>query len=216
MHASLPRPEEPFSSQRRRAALLAAALLLGPAARGALAQGGPARPLTPQERTAKARAYFTDTPLQVHDGRTVRFFSDVLQDRVVLINFVFTGCGEACPLITQKVLHARQLLGPEAGQVRFVSISIDPENDTPKTLSQFAAKQGALAPDWLWLTGKKSHVDTVTQKLGAYTDNPQSHFTGLIVGNLRTDRWTKVRPDAASTLIAAELRRIGEFARPAS
>lgn len=167
--------------------------------------------LTPAQREAKARAYFTDTALLAHDGRTLRFYSDVLKDRVVLINFVFTGCGDACPLITQKLLHTRQLLGAQARDVRFVSISVDPDNDTPKTLAAFAERQSAVWPEWIWLTGAKNSVEAVTSRLGAFTEDPRSHVTGMIIGNLRTDRWTRVRPDAPPPVIVAELRRVGEL-----
>ena len=169
---------------------------------------------TPAQREAKQRAYFTDTPLLAQDGRALKFHADVLKDQLVLINFVFTECGDACPLITQKLLAVRQILGPQAAQVRFVSISIDPERDTPQTMTQFARKQGALDPQWLWLTGAKSNVDLVTKKLGAWTDDPQNHFTGLIVGNVRTDRWLKIRPDAPPAAIALQLRQLGELENP--
>ena len=188
---------------------LLAALMAGPAA---AAPDAAARPtLTPAEREAKARGYFTDTPLLAQDGRSLRFYADVLKERVVLINFVFTECGESCPLITHKLLQARGLLGAQARDVRYVSISIDPERDTPQTMTQFARKHGALDPEWLWLTGAKANVDLVTKKLGAYTNEPTDHFTGLIVGNLRTDRWIKIRPDAPPQVIAAQLRLVGGF-----
>lgn len=166
-------------------------------------------------REARARGYFTDTLLQAQDGRALRFYSDVLKDRVVLVNFVFTECGDACPLITHKLLQARQALGAQARAVRFVSITIDPEHETPQTMSAFARKHGAVDPEWLWLSGTKAHIDLVTKRLGAYTDTREEHFTGLIVGNLRTDRWVKIRPDAPAPTIAAQLRRVGELDGPA-
>lgn len=178
------------------------------------AGNAPPRTLTPAEREAKARNYFTDTTLLTQDGKSVRFYADVLKDHVVLINFVFTECGDACPLITHKLLQARQALGAQARQVRFVSISIDPEHDTPQTMTQFARKHSALDPEWLWLTGPKVNVDRVTKKLGAYTNDPTDHFTGLIVGNLRTDRWIKIRPDAPPAVIATQLRIVGELDAP--
>lgn len=165
----------------------------------------------PSAREAKARGYFTDTVLQAQDGRPLRFYSDVLKDQVVLVNFVFTECGEACPLITHKLLQARQALGEQARAVRFVSITVDPERETPQTMSAFARKHGAVDPQWLWLSGAKAGVDLVTRRLGAYTDSREEHFTGLIVGNLRTDRWVKIRPDAPPLAIAEQLRRVGEF-----
>lgn len=182
--------------------LLAAAAPLMPG--GVFAQDAAAR-------EAKARGYFTDSVLQAQDGRSLRFFSDVLKDRVVLVNFVFTECGDSCPLITHKLLQARQALGAQAGAVRFVSITIDPERDTPQTMAAFARKHRAVDPQWLWLSGSKANVELVTKRLGAYTDTREDHFTGLIVGNLRTDRWVKIRPDAPPAAIAEQLRRVGEL-----
>src|SRR3954453_314174 len=80
--------------------------------------------LSPAEREAKARDYFTETKLKTQADKTVRFYSDALKDKVVLINFVFTQCGDACPLITAKLVQAKRELGDVFGQeVRFVSIS---------------------------------------------------------------------------------------------
>lgn len=162
-------------------------------------------------REAKARGYFTDSVLQAQDGRSLRFFSDVLKDRVVLVNFVFTECGDSCPLITHKLLQTRQALGAQAGEVRFVSITIDPERETPQTMAAFARKHGAVDPQWLWLSGTKANIELVTKRLGAHTDTREEHFTGLLVGNLRTDRWVKIRPDAPPAAIAEQLRRVGEL-----
>src|SRR5688572_2096959 len=82
--------------------------------------------VSPAERESKAREYFTDTKLKTHADRTVRFYSDALKDKVVLINFVFTQCGDACPLITAKLVYVKKELGETFGRdVRFVSISID-------------------------------------------------------------------------------------------
>lgn len=165
-------------------------------------------------REAKARNYFTDTVLQAQDGRSLRFYSDVLKDQVVLVNFVFTECGDSCPLITHKLLQARQSLGPQARNVRYVSITIDPERETPQTMAAFARKHGAVDPQWLWLSGSKANIELVTKRLGAHTDTREEHFTGLIVGNLRTDRWVKIRPDAPPQAIAEQLRRVGELDGP--
>lgn len=196
---------------RLRCLALAAVALCGAAAGAQPALKPAAGTVGADER---ARTYFTDTTLLAQDGRSLRFYSDVLRDRVVLINFVFTECGDSCPLTTQRLLQARQLLGDLASQVRYVSISIDPERDTPQTLTQFAGKQGALDPSWLWLTGAKANVEAVTRRLGAHTDNPQNHLTGLILGNVRTEQWMKMRPDASPRQIAAQLRRLAGAQEP--
>jgi cytochrome oxidase Cu insertion factor (SCO1/SenC/PrrC family) len=161
-------------------------------------------------RENKGREYFTDTVLEAQDGRKLRFYSDVLRGRnVVLINFMYTSCGDACPLITSTLVKARNELGDAFGRdVRFVSLSVDPEHDTPADMAKFAKKQNAVHPEWLFLTGKKANVDIVLKKLGSYTDDPTDHQTGMIIGNTRTDHWRKVRPDAPPAAIAAELRSL--------
>jgi len=202
-----------FQSDRRlalKALPLGLALASAALARPAWAQKA-GTPLTPAEREAKGRNYFTNVQLVAQDGRPMRFYDDVLKGRLVLVNFVFTECGDACPLITALLLQTRQLLGAQASEARFVSITVDPERETPQTMAAFAKKHSAVDPEWLWLSGSKANIEQVTKRLGAYTDTRETHFTGLLVGNLRTDRWVKMRPDAPPQLIAEQLRRVGEL-----
>jgi len=181
-------------------------LILGVAAGAAQAQQAK---LTPAEREAKAREYFTDTRLKTQADRTVRFYSDALKGKVVLMNFVFTQCGDACPLITAKLVQAKNELGEAFGQeVRFVSISIDPQHDRPQDLAKFAKKFDAVHPEWLFLTGEPANVEAVTKKLGAWTDDVESHSTAIIIGSPRQGKWKKVRPYAPAKAIAEELRQL--------
>jgi cytochrome oxidase Cu insertion factor (SCO1/SenC/PrrC family) len=114
------------------------ALSLGVAA-ASLAEGQatPAAPTSPAtgnaaDPDARERDYFTDVELVTQDGESVRFFTDVLKDHVVLINFIFTNCGSACPLLTRSLASVADLLGDDMGKsVRFISISVDPERDDP-------------------------------------------------------------------------------------
>lgn len=159
------------------------------------------------EGTRDARTYFTDTELLNQDGRRVRFYSDVLQDRVVLINVVFTSCDDACPLITRKLNEVRAKLGERFGkEVHFVSISVDPERDSPQALKKFAAAQGADAEGWTFLTGAKADVDRVLARLGQLTAAVEDHSTLLIAGNVAAKRWSKIRPDAPVPAIAERLQ----------
>ena len=162
---------------------------------------------SPAERDTRARDYFTDTVLKTQKGRPVRFYSDTMRGKVVLINFMYTGCGDACPLITAKLVQAKNDLGEIFGRdVRFISISIDPAHDRPEDLAKFAKKFDAEHADWLFLTGEQDNVDLVLKKLNAYTDNVEDHFTGIIVGSPAQGRWKKVRPDMPAKVIAEELR----------
>ena len=80
----------------------------------------------------KARKYFTNLEVIDQDGQKLRFYDDVLKGKVVAINFIFTNCQGACPLMTRHLTLVRDLLGPDVGnEIHFVSISIDPVRDTP-------------------------------------------------------------------------------------
>jgi protein SCO1 len=163
--------------------------------------------LSPAEREAKAREYFTDTKVKTQSNRELRFYSDALKGKVVLINFVFTQCGDACPLITAKLVQTKKELGEAFGRdVRFVSISIDPQHDRPQDLAKFAAKFDAAHPEWLFVTGEPANLEHIVKKLGAYTADVEDHSTAIIIGSTRQSRWKKVRPDAPSKAIAAELQ----------
>ena len=165
--------------------------------------------VSPAEREAKAREYFTDTKLKTQSERTVRFYSDAMKDKVVLINFVFTQCGDACPLITAKLVQTKKELGELFGKdVRFLSLSIDPRHDRPQDLAKFARKFDAVHPEWLFLTGEPANVEAVVKKLGSWTEDIESHSTAIIIGSPRQGKWKKVRPDAPPKVIAEELRHL--------
>jgi len=165
--------------------------------------------VSPAEREAKAREYFTDTKLKTQADRSVRFYSDLLKDKVVLISFVFTQCGDACPLITAKLVQVKRELGEAFGRdLRFISISVDPQHDRPQDLAKFARKLDAVHPQWLFVTGEPANVEHVVKKLGLWTPDVESHTTAMIVGSPRQARWKKVRPDAPAKIIAEELRHL--------
>jgi protein SCO1 len=159
------------------------------------------------EREVKAHEYLTDTPLLTESNRAIRLYSDALKDKVVLINFVFTQCGDTCPLITARLVQVKKELGEAFGRdVRFISISVDPEHDRPEDLARFAKKFDAVHPEWWFLTGEKANVDLVLKKLGAFTAERESHLTAIIIGAPSQARWKRVRPDAPPAIVAQALR----------
>ncbi|HEX6829630.1 MAG TPA: SCO family protein [Burkholderiales bacterium] len=200
------------------AATLVAAVLAGPLwahSASAAQESQQKEPVAdiPAKGTAQpdARAYFTETELVTQDGKKVRFYSDVLEGRIVLINTIYTNCQDACPLITQKLNEVRAQLGDSFGsKVYFVTISSDPVRDTPKALREFARKQNADPPGWTYLTGPKKNVDLVLKKLGQFSQNVEEHSTLLIAGNVPEKRWSKIRPDAPSVAISERIKLLAD------
>jgi cytochrome oxidase Cu insertion factor (SCO1/SenC/PrrC family) len=161
---------------------------------------------TPEQAEAAAREYFTDTVLINQYGEEVRFFSDVLKDQVVAINFIFTSCQGACPIITEKLKAARSALGDELGtSIRFISISIDPARDTPAAMKKFQEQHRADG-DWVFLTGEKANLDNVVKRLGQYFPEVEEHSTLVIAGNVAEQHWMKIMPSVPAGAIAEKLR----------
>ena len=159
---------------------------------------------------AKARNYFTDLELVTQDGETVRFYSDVLRNRVVLVNFVFTNCEDACPMMTRMLTQVETLLGEDRGAVLFVSMSIDPERDSPAAMKAFARKNGADHENWVFLTGEPERVNFIVKRLGQYTEEVEAHSTLLLAGNVGRAHWKKIPPMVPPEGIAQTLRELVE------
>ena len=159
----------------------------------------------------KARKFFTDAEVIDQNGNKLRFYSDVLKDRVVLINFIFTNCQDYCPMVTQKLLDTRRrMVESVRDEVWFVSISVDPERDTPEAMKEFAKKHGVDESRWLFLTGQPQNLEFIVKRLGQYTKDVESHSTLMLAANTRTRHWTRVMPMATPPDIAKQMRELVE------
>lgn len=159
----------------------------------------------------RARGYFTNLELVNQDGETVRFFDDILKDKVVVINFIFTNCGGACPLMTHKLSLVRDRFEGQIGNpLEFVSLSIDPERDTPAALKAFAKKHQADHDGWVFLTGKPENLDNIIKRLGQYTVEIESHSTMMLAGNVNGAHWIKIQPHEQPPQIVEKVRLLLE------
>ncbi len=147
--------------------------------------------LTAGEPPSPAHHYFTDTALTDQDGRLLRFYSDLIRGRTVVINTFFTHCEAICPPLNRRMTQIQDWLGERLGKdVYLVSISVDPTRDTPPRLKEYAQRWGAR-PGWYFLTGPKENVELVLRKLGQQAAVPEDHTGILLVGNDRTELWKK-------------------------
>jgi len=139
--------------------------------------------------------YFPNVPLTTQDGKTVRFYDDLLKGKRFVINLMYTECGDSCPLETARLAQVSKILGDHLGRdIFFYSLSIDPKRDTPAQLKAYADKYHAR-PGWLFLTGQKADVELIRRKLGlqARTDENEltAHSTSILIGNEPTGEWIK-------------------------
>jgi protein SCO1 len=152
----------------------------------------PAGASTPVEDGA--RRYFGDTVLIDQDGRELRLFTDLMAGKVVLIHAGFVDCKTDCPLTASILQKVQEHLGARLGaDVRILSITLDPESDTPARLKEHASKL-QVRPGWHFLTGKPEDVEAVLGKLGLTAPDRDKHKPLFLVGNVPTGLWKKVFP----------------------
>ena len=138
--------------------------------------------------------YFPNVPLITQDGRKVRLYDDLLKDKIVAIDLIYTSCQYQCPLETARLAQVQRMLGDRVGKdIFFYSVTIDPEHDTPAVLKAYAEKFHA-GPGWLFLTGKAPDIELLSKKLGLYSDPAASkdgHTAALMIGNVASGQWMR-------------------------
>jgi len=150
---------------------------------------------------------FPNVELTSHDGEVVRFQDDLIDGKVVVINFIYTACKNSCPAETarMKMIH-RELDGRVGKDILMYSISIDPELDTPERLREYMAKF-KTGPGWSFYTGPKASTDRLRRALGLYmedavAEDDMDHNLSFIMGNARTGKWIKRSPFDDPTVLA--------------
>lgn len=145
---------------------------------------------SPADKSA-AEKYFTDVVLVNQNGEKMRFYSDLLRGKVVIINSFFATCKGVCLPLNRNLELVQAALGDRLGKdVHILSISVDPDVDTPASLKEYAKKLHAR-PGWFFLTGSKQEVDFALKKIGHFVDDKQAHLNIFIIGNERTGLWKK-------------------------
>jgi protein SCO1 len=125
------------------------------------------------------------------DGNELHFYSDLIKDKTVAINFIFTNCTTICPPLAATFARVQKELGEKVGKdVHFISISVDPLTDTPERLKAWGAKFKAGA-GWTFVTGEKQEMDKLLNALGAAVSKREDHTPATIIGNDSKGIWTR-------------------------
>ena len=132
-----------------------------------------------------------DVTVLDQDGRELKFYSDLVKNKTVAINFIFTTCTTVCPPLTATFRRVQQTLGERGGtDVHLISISVDPATDTPERLKSFSAKFKA-GPGWTFVTGGVPEINSLLRALGAGVSDKNDHTPTVLVGNERAGHWTR-------------------------
>lgn len=145
----------------------------------------------PAGSAESTRVELLDHLLTDQDGRQAKLVSDIISDRIVVIDFIYTTCTTVCPVVSAIFSQLQDKLGDRLGkEVLLLSITVDAIRDTPQRLKAYAAKHKAK-DGWLWLTGNKRSMDEVLDGMGAYTSNFEDHPAMVLVGDGRSGEWSR-------------------------
>ena len=155
---------------------------------------------------------FPNIELRTQCGTPVKFYDDLVKDRAVVINFMYTTCADICPGTTQNLVYVHEALGAHMGEdMLMISISLDPAVDTPAALRQYDEIFGGPRPGWLYLTGDYDEIDGLRRALGVYDLDPvidadrEQHGGILTLGNDRTNSWAALPSMANSSELAKSI-----------
>ena len=172
------------------------------------------------EPNGDTRKRLPDLPLVTHDGRRVRFYSDLIQGRIVLVNMMYAQCNNRCPPMTQSLRAVQEALGERVGRDIFMySITLLPEVDGPAELKAYMDLHG-VGSGWTYLTGSKGDVEQLRRALGLFDPDPRidgdigQHVGMVCIGNDALDRWCMSPITGVPQLILEALMAVDPVGRP--
>lgn len=175
-------------------ALFPVGAALAPLAGEVAAVGQKFKP-APSSRDLLRERYFPNVELTTHEGKKVRFYDDLIKDKIVVMTFMYAKCEGICVPITQNIKKVQNLLGNRVGRdIFFYSLTLKPTEDTPEALKHYVEMHN-VKPGWTFLTGKPDDMELLRRNLGFADARPKldqdknNHIGGIRYGNERRGWW---------------------------
>jgi cytochrome oxidase Cu insertion factor (SCO1/SenC/PrrC family) len=150
-------------------------------------------------------ALLADVTVVDQSNTAHQFFEDLIKNRTVAINFIFSSCTSSCPLSTAIFRQVQKKLGKQ--KVQFITISVDPVNDTPERLLEFS-KRFKAEPGWAFITGEKPVISGLLKSLGTFAADKNEHSNMVIIGNEVNHQWMRLYGLPQAEEILAALKNV--------
>lgn len=141
------------------------------------------------------------------DGKTVSLPAELDDGRPVVVSFIYTTCTTVCPVITHTLSQLQRKLGPDRDRVHLVSISIDPEEDTPARLAAYARKFGA-GPEWQHYTGTLAASLAAQRAFDVYRGDKMNHAPVTLLRAMPDTPWVRIEGFATADALLSEVRNM--------
>ena len=161
----------------------------------------------PYKRTVENYS-IPDLVLVNQNGKKVQLKSLLTSSKPVVVDFIFGTCTTICPILSVGYTNLQQKLGADSQKVQLVSISIDPENDSPNNMKDYLKRYQAK-PGWDFLTGSRADIDKVMYAFNAYIPNKMSHYPLTIIRTPADGKWVRIFGLLSSSEFMEETRKAG-------
>ena len=181
--------------------------LLAIAVAGLIAFGGSAAAGDPGYKRSVVRYAVPDVVLVNQDGAKVRLQSLVESGKPVVLDFIYGTCTTICPVLSAGYTSLQGKLGADTRKMQLISISIDPEHDTPKVMKGYL-KQYRAKPGWDFLTGSREDIDRVMKAFDSYVPDKMSHKQVTFIRAQGPGEWVRIDGLLGSSDLMNEIAKV--------
>jgi len=129
-------------------------------------------------------------------------------NKPVILDFIFGTCTTICPILSTSFINLQNKLGDASQNVHLVSITIDPEHDSPRVMKEYLKRYRAK-PGWDFLTGSRADIDKVMNAFGAYVPNKMSHLPLTLIHSPKDGNWVRIFGLMGSSEFVSECQKVG-------
>ena len=149
-----------------------------------------------------------DVTLVNQNGTRVKLKQLIEGNKPVVVDFIYGTCTTICPVLSAGYSNLQSKLGSNSTNVQLISISIDPENDTPKVMKEYLKRYRAR-PGWDFFTGSRADIDKVMHAFNAYISNKMYHYPLNLIRNPRDGKWVRIYGLTSASEFLNEYKKVG-------
>lgn len=149
-----------------------------------------------------------DVTLVTQNNKRINLKNLVNSDKPVVVDFIYGTCTTICPVLSAGYSSLQRKLDKNSTNVQLISISIDPENDTPKVMKEYLKRYQAK-PGWDFLTGNREDINKVMYAFNAYIPNKMYHYPLTIIRNPKDGKWVRIFGLTSTTEFMNEYKKVG-------
>lgn len=168
----------------------------------------PASAAEPKYKRTIENYTMPDVTLVNQNGARVKLKDLINSDKPVVVDFIYGTCTTICPVLSAGYVNLQRKLGQNNTNVHLISISIDPENDTPKVMKEYLKRYRAM-PGWDFLTGSRTDIDKVMHAFNAYIPNKMYHYPLVLIRNPKDGKWVRIFGLTSTSELMNEYKKVG-------